>query len=101
MANVVFDPINGELRNDVSFFCRFGSCPEDIRWCVKPGDLVSPGEPLGRFVWPDEPSHADIIAPQGCRGTVTLVHRSVVCRFLGRSPAQVLLAIAVAPSQAK
>lgn len=95
MANVVFDPNNGELRNDVAFFQRFGSCPDDIRWHVTPGDRVRPGDALGRFVWPDEPSHADIIAPPGCSGTITVVHRSVVCRFLGRSPAQVLLGIAV------
>lgn len=96
MSSVTIDRANGELRNDVSFFRAFDSRPDDIRWRVKEGDAIEPGDEIGRFVWPDEAERAAIVAPPECRGTVLAVNRGVICRFLGRSPSQVLLRIALA-----
>lgn len=93
MSSVTIDRANGELRNVVSFFQAFDSRPDDIRWDVSVGDAIEPGEEIGRFVWPDQPEHAAIVAPSECRGTVIDLNRGVICRFLGRSPSQVLLRI--------
>ena len=92
MPNVIFDAVNLELRNDVSFFQQYPTRPFDIRWIAEQGVIVTAGMVLGHFVWPDQPEAITVIvAPAACEGRIVQIHREIELDLLGDGPSQVLL----------
>jgi hypothetical protein len=92
MPTVSFDPLNRELRSNWTFFAA-GVSPISIQWIDGiDGAAVTPGMVLGQWLFPTaETPPLDLVAPDGCQGTVVDRNSGVAFDQLRSSPSQVLL----------
>jgi hypothetical protein len=95
MAALVFDPENFELRFVAPWFKEQPQAVSKISWNVKRGSVVQAGDVLGTLTWSDG-SEEDLIAPQGCSGTVEAANTCIPYANLDKRPAEVAVRFEVA-----
>ena len=94
MSSITYDAPTRELRNVPTFFATVFIRPRDIDWHVEIGDAIAPGTLIGVWLYSFSVGiDRDIIAPDGCAGTVLSIADDVDYNSLNQDPSQVLITV--------